>query len=343
MLKITLTSKEEKVLKRLHRKSRDGYARERIKSVLHCSSGWSVERIAEALLLDSSTIRRYLNDYQSYKKLKHARKGGASSHLSGFQTEELRGHLRDTLYQHKHQIVSYVKQRWRVKYSISGMQKWLERNGFVYKQPKGVPYKADAKQQESFIEKYEQLKKSATLLNEPILFMDAAHPTQVTKISHGWIEKGQDKVVHTNGSRTRINLIGAIQLGHLDKMVINRFDGTVNGEVICAFLPQIRQQYPQAKNIHLIIDRAGYHRNQIIHDKANDLNIKIHFLPPHSPNLNPIERLWKVMNKNARNNQFFASTKEFRQRIDDFFKSTLPKIAHSLNRTINDNFERIHC
>jgi transposase len=35
-------------------------------------------------------------------------------------------------------------------------------------------------------------------------------------------------------------------------------------------------------------------------EKAKELNIKLHYLPPYSPNLNPIERLWKVMNEHAR-------------------------------------------
>jgi len=41
------------------------------------------------------------------------------------------------------------------------------------------------------------------------------------------------------------------------------------------------------------------------------MNIDLIYLPPYNPNLNPIERLWKVMNKHARNGEYFASTKEF--------------------------------
>lgn len=51
------------------------------------------------------------------------------------------------------------------------------------------------------------------------------------------------------------------------------------------------------------------------------LNIKLHYLPPYSPNLNPIERLWKVMNKHARNNQYFTKPKEFRKQIERFFQN----------------------
>ena len=42
------------------------------------------------------------------------------------------------------------------------------------------------------------------------------------------------------------------------------------------------------------------------------MNIELHSLPPYSPNLNSIERLWKVMNEHARNNRYFATARAFR-------------------------------
>jgi transposase len=74
----------------------------------------------------------------------------------------------------------------------------------------------------------------------------------------------------------------------------------------------------------MILDGAGYHRSGLVTEAAERLDINLHYLPPYSPNLNPIERLWKVMNKYARNSQYFATTKEFRRRINQFFTTTLP-------------------
>ena len=56
-----------------------------------------------------------------------------------------------------------------------------------------------------------------------------------------------------------------------------------------------------------MLDGAGYHRSQEVKDKAVELGITLHYLPAYSPNLNPIERLWKVMNEHARNNKYFVS------------------------------------
>jgi transposase len=105
------------------------------------------------------------------------------------------------------------------------------------------------------------------------------------------------------------------------------------------FLNEVRARYQTSHKIHIVLDGAGYHRKETVIDEAKKLNIVLHYLSPYSPNLNLIERLWKVMNKYARNNQYFANTKEFRRLIFEFFQTTLPDIADSLDDTINDNFE----
>ena len=103
-----------------------------------------------------------------------------------------------------------------------------------------------------------------------------------------------------------------------------------------------RAQYQTINTIHLILDKAGYHRSFLVAEEALKLNIKLHFLPPYSPNLNPIERLWKVMNEQVRNNRFFKGAKDFKEAINSFFDSILPSIGNKLDRRINDNFQRLN-
>jgi len=338
MNNIELSSEVKTILESRHKAVSDSRESDRIKAVLLSSEKWSTRDIAQALRIDESSVLRHLRDYKNSEKLA-PKNGGSEGYLNKLQTQKLVEHLEENLYQHNHQIVAYVKERWGIEFSVPGMHKWLHRNNFVYKQPKGVPSKADVQQQEEFIQAYTELKSSVGA-DEPILFGDGVHPTQATKINHGWIKKGEDAIVKTTASRTRINLFGAIELGALHRAITACYD-TINGESIVDFLPKIRAQYPNAAKIHLILDGAGYHKAKIVQEKAEELKIKIHILPPYSPNLNPIERLWKVMNKNVRNNVFFQSTNEFRQKIDEFFQKTLPDISDSLDSWINDNFERL--
>jgi len=127
-------------------------------------------------------------------------------------------------------------------------------------------------------------------------------------------------------------------LNDLSAAQVRRYD-KVNGETIQHFLTQLRTNSLSDKRIHVILDGAGYHRSQDVKTKAHKLNIELHYLPPYSPNLNPIERLWKVMNEHVRNNKYFATAKEFRDKIDAFFSETLPTIGDILKTRINDNFQ----
>ena len=338
MKRIKLTSDQKLYLEQRHASCSNGKERDRMKAVLLRSEGWSVPMIAQALRLHETTVTRHLNDYGNGKLT--ITSGGSKSSLTEEQSASLITHLEETTYLTTHEIVDYVEQKYRIAYSIPGMNKWLHRNGFSYKKPKGTPYKACKKSQEEFISKYNNLKQELTK-DEGILFMDSCHPSMATKTSYGWIKKGQIKAIETSASRTRVNIVGAINLSEVSKPVICTYS-TVDGDSILDFLEQVRKCSGISGKINLILDQAGYHKNVSVIKKSKELNIELHYLPPYSPNLNPIERLWKVMNEHARNNIFFKTAQEFRQSISDFFAKTVPKIGDLLESRITDNFQKLN-
>ena len=161
-----------------------------------------------------------------------------------------------------------------------------------------------------------------------------------TKVTCGWIRKGLDKPIAQTASRTRVNVMGAIELTSMN--IVSCRPEYVNAETTVAFFDQLKAAYPCAPSIHIILDQSGYHRSVLVREQALKRNIVLHYLPPYSPNLNPIERLWKVMNEERRNNVFFESAKHLRKSISEFFETNIPKIAQSLRERINDNFQTIN-
>jgi transposase len=67
----------------------------------------------------------------------------------------------------------------------------------------------------------------------------------------------------------------------------------------------------------------------------------MHPLPPYSPNLNPIERVWKVANEQIRNNIVFKTCAEFKTKIHEFYNLTWNTISSELRSRINDNFQTL--
>lgn len=337
MKEFSLTTDQKRTIEQAHRRERDSNISDRLKAVLLRNEGWGYKAIAQALRIHEETARTHVKAWLNDNKVNSDYKGSQSK-LSESESLELTSHLETQIYTKVSDICLYVAHKYQKTYTVSGMTKWLKQAGFSYKKPKGVPAKIDSQAQESFIKKYLDLL-ADTSAEEPILFADSVHPTMGTKVSYGWIRTGKDKLIKQTASRTRINIIGAINLSTMD--IIHQDAKTVNADYIVEFLERIKAKYSAAPKIHLIVDQAGYHRAELTQSKAKELGIELHYLPPYSPNLNPIERLWKVMNEYVRDNRFFSSAKAFRQEINHFFDSTVDEIKHILRNRITDDFQVI--
>lgn len=336
-MKITLTAVEKDKLETDHKTEHDRRIADRIKAVLLHEEGWTQVDIAQALRTSPETIHDHLQDYIHSKKLK-PENGGSESRLNQAQTAQLIAHLENMTYTKVSSICAKVYQTYKVTYTVAGMTKWLEAHNFSYKKPKGTPAKADSEQQEAFIVAYLALL-ATTPKSEPILFGDGVHPTMATKITYGWIRKGTDKSIATVASRTRMNIMGALNLQTMG-MVCESYE-TINSDAMDKYFGALRGVYTTAAKIHLILDRGSYNTSAQTKASAEKHGIILYHLPAYSPNLNPIERVWKVMNEYVRNNKVFASAKEFRQDILEFFNTTWLKISSTLRGRINDNFQTL--
>jgi transposase len=336
-MKIELRKEEKEELEARHKRERDGRVKDRIKAVLLFCEGWSQVQIAQALRIKPTTVHDHLEDYTNSKKLK-PQNGGSQSHLTPAQTAGLIQHLEAHTYLKVAHICDYTEQTYGMKFTVSGMTKWLTRNNFSYKKPKGTPAKADPQKQAAFIQYYEKLLNTISE-EEPVEFGDGVHPTMATKITYVWIRVGTHKPISTTASRTRVNLMGSINLETMS-VTIGSYE-TIDSIAMEEHFKKLKKKYPNAPKIHLILDQGPYNTSTETKETAKKHGIVLHYLPPYSPNLNPSERLWKVMNEHVRNNRFFHSAKEFRKAIMDFFEITWPKIAESMVDRINDNFETL--
>jgi len=334
-MKIMLTAKEKQDLEVQHKTERDSRVSDRIKAVLLHDEGWTQVAIAQALRISHETVHDHLQDYIESKKLKPDN-GGSEPKLNQAQTAQLINHLENITYTKVSAICAQVYESYKITYTVAGMTKWLAAHDFSYKKPKGTPAKADPEKQEEFIMAYHALLEE-TAKTEPILFGDGVHPTMATKITYGWIRKGTDKPIATTASRTRMNLMGAINLQTMD-VVCGSYE-TIDSATMDKYFGTLREAYTTAAKIHLIVDRGPYNTSLQTQESAKKHKIVLHYLPAYSPNLNPVERVWKVMNEYVRNNRVFASVKEFRSDILAFFNVTWPKISNSMRTRINDNFQ----
>ena len=336
-MEINLSDSEKKDLESRHKKERDKRVADRMKAVLLKSEKWTDKNIAIALRTHEDTVRTHLDDWCREKKLQ-GESGGSAGKLNHEMSRLLEKELEKNTYVKVSDICAYVYKTFSIGYTVSGMTKWLRQHNFSYKKPKLMPAKANIQEQENFVQIYLHLLED-TQGKEPIFFIDSAHPTMATKVSCGWIKKGKDKLIAQIASRTRVNVTGAIDLQKME--VVTALPEKVNGETTISFFQKLKDTRREVDKIHIILDQSGYHRSNEVQDFSINSGIELHYLPAYSPNLNPIERLWKVMNEEARNNIVFSSAKEFRAAIGEFFEVKLPKMLPNLRQRINDNFKVI--
>ena len=123
-------------------------------------------------------------------------------------------------------------------------------------------------------------------------------------------------------------------------------DEMLNAEATISFFQNIEKYYPCKKKIHLFCDNAKYYRNKAVKKYLETSKIVLHFLPPYSPNLNPIERLWKWMKERVIYNVYYQGFEEFKIAIMGFF-SALQRLApesalgKTLRSRVRDKFRAI--
>ena len=328
----------QKLLKR-HRFERNGRVKDRIKAVLHRDDGKSYAEIAEILFLSDEGVRQQIEDFIHDEKLAPAN-GGSEPQLDEKQTTELLEHLDTTTYLHVKQIVAHVKMTFHIDYSESGMTQWLKRNGFSYHKPAGVPAKADHDAQAAFIAYYEALKRGLKD-GEKLFFMDGVHPTHQTRLVCGWIRKGVRKELPTTSGQKRMNIIGALDLE--DMNLITQEYATIDGEAIVNYLKYLEAHLPTATAINVVLDCARYHTcPEVAAYVVSSSRLRLHFLPAYSPNLNVIERCWKIMHEHVTANHYYPSFNQFADAINDFLKNIFPRKARDWIDRLTDNFTPVH-
>lgn len=299
--------------------------------------GKTYQSIAEHLFLDEGTIRNYRKRYVEggILGLVTDMHSGRRCQLSPQELQLLKKKLNETIFLDAKEVIAFIKERFEVEYSISGVTALLHSLGFVYKKAKAVPGKANKEKQELFIKEYLRLKEKS---EGKIYFADSVHPRHNAIISYGWIKKGEDFEVPSNTGRYHLNINGAIDIESME--MVTRSCQWVDADSICELLKALRAKHLCGEMIHLVLDNARYNRSWKVKELACDLGIELIYLPPYSPNLNPIERVWKFFKKKVLYNRYYETKVEFDEVCLKFFKY-IRKFKGELSTLVTDNFEVI--
>ncbi len=146
---------------------------------------------------------------------------------------------------------------------------------------------------------------------------DEVHFQRHSSLIRMWAPKGQQPRVLSASTRQKVGYFGALNLK--TGCLLTKEAPTFNAETFGDFLSYLLQ-HAQGK-IHLILDNASWHKAQDLSDFfiTNRERLVRIFLPPYSPELNPMERVWRVTRRQVTHNRYFESTGELRTALTSHF------------------------
>lgn len=291
----------------------------RVRAVRLSGKGWHVSKIAEALDVCNRSVRNWINWYEQ-------------EGLEGLRTDERPGrppkidqHYRDLLtaaVQKQPREMGYPFNRWTLKRLVRHMEEKtgvsvtperisqvLHEMGFTYKRPKhDLSHKRDEELYEKKKSELDDLKKGA-IREKPsyrMLFVDECEIHLNPPLTRIWARRGKPTKVRSAGIDEKAVVYGAWDFAA--DSLISRISEKKNSREFVAFLKQVLAEEPTGPELLLVMDNAGYHRANRVVDFVQECGdaAQIFWLPPYSPELNLIERVWKYLKQNVTNNYFFG-------------------------------------
>jgi transposase len=153
---------------------------------------------------------------------------------------------------------------------------------------------------------------------DALLFLDASHFVMGCDFL-GYIYGLTRRFVKTSSGRMRYNVLGALNFV-TKKMTTVVNDAYITATEVCDLLKKISDEYA-GKVIHIVLDNAKYQKCAVVQELAKTLGVNLVYIPPYSPNLNLVERLWKFVKSELRT-KYYSCFDLFKDKIDSIISGT---------------------
>ena len=236
------------------------------------------------------------------------------------------------------QAASEVEKLTGIKLGQGAVRNFLISNGIYRRKVGMVPGKADPDEQESFINnKLQPILDEAKEGKRQVYFVDAAHFVLAPFLGFLW--SLVRVFIKAPAGRQRFNVLGAINaITHEFFSITN--DTYINAISVCDLLRKIAARHA-GEVITLILDNAKYQKCIIVTELAKSLNIDLLYLPPYSPNLNIIERLWRFVKNKALYSRYYDSFPKFRSAISNCLDEIDGAYKSEIEKLLKLKFQRI--
>lgn len=303
----------------------------RVHALLWLADGKSVSEVAETLDVGEQTIRDWLHAFilDGIASLFYRSPVGRPPKLTPSQRQELKQLVAvgpeaagySSACWSSAMIADLIKLRFHVDYNPRYVCHLLKALGFSFQKAR---FTADHLNDHEAIlwleETWPEILRLAKEKRAIILFGDEASFAQWGSLSYTWSPIGVQPTVKTSGIRKAHRVFGLLDCFG-GKLYHRGLEGKFNSDTYSDFLRWVLTVVES--HIILIQDNAAYHTSGQLQDFYSEhaARLTVYQLPPYSPDLNPIEALWKKVKKDATHLRYFAQ-----------FADLVTKVAKALQK-----------
>lgn len=292
---------------------------------------FSPESIAEVFGISSTAIYAWLRRFEQggYAELNTKKAPGGPCEI----TEELEQWLKDTALNYSPEDFGYDRALWtrdilaeilneEFKLDVVGstVGKHLKKIGLSYQKPWFRSREQDPQKVERFLDDtFPRIQRLAERISADIGFEDEAGIGLQTHTGKTWGEVGKTPEAPVTGKRGGYNLLSMVSpKGELQFSIE---EGKIDSERYIEFLKALIRE--RERPLILIADRASFHLSKKVRDfvRAHRTKLRVYFLPPYSPELNPDEQVWNIIKDKNLGRQAIKDKPELRRKAYSLLRS----------------------
>lgn len=219
-------------------------------------------------------------------------------------------------------LSGWLKEHQGLQISYRTLVRYLHERDYARRIPRPMPSPPD---KDKWIDEREAFAgKLKTLLEDPsvdVFFGDEAGFEGDPRPRQRWVKRGSRPTQDYHGGHVRRNVVGAVEpsTGRFVSLIVPHCDT----EIFQVFLDTLGKEAPpkEGRRVCLVLDNASWHRTK----RLEWHHIEKVFLPPYSPDFNPIERLWQYLKSHQMAGYFTKYGNELEDKLTQSIGDLLDK------------------
>ena len=291
--------------------------------------------------ISKTTLTKYIKQYQSggVEELKKLDYKGQPSELNQ-HSDILKEYFEKNPASSVAEASDAIENLTGVKRSPTQVREFMKRTGLRCLKVGYVPGKSVEEGKIESVEKYrveklEPLLKQAISGEKAVFFVDAAHFVHRAYLGFLWCFT--KTFICSPSGRKRFNVLGAVNA--VTKEIITITNETyINSESLCQLLFKLTD-LGLSVPIVLVLDNAKYQKCKLVQNYAKELDIQLCYLPSYSPQLNLIERFWKLIRNECLYSKYYATFADFKAAISNCIATANTDNQSKLDSLLNLKFQ----